>query len=55
MEEKEPKAEEEEAAYKAAIREFDRAWSRNVIKRANASRHISRLTKHYKAFQANAG
>lgn len=38
--------------YKAAIREWDRAWSKGVVKRNTASRHISRLTKKFQNFQA---
>lgn len=52
VEAKNPDAEVVERCYRAAIREFDRAKSRNVLKRNNASRHISRLSKRFNAFQA---
>jgi ribosomal protein S20 len=49
---KDPDAEVVERSYRAVIREFDRAWSRNVVKRENASRHISRITKRFNSFQS---
>jgi len=55
LEEKSPDAAKVTEAYQIAVREYDRAWSKKVLKRRNASRHISRLTKKYQAFQANAG
>lgn len=52
LEDKSPDATVVEAAYRRAIKEYDRAWSRNIVNRGHASRHISRLTKRFQAFQA---
>lgn len=55
LEAKTPDADAVEVAYRRAIREFDRAWSKGIVKRGNASRHISRLTKRYTAFKVAQG
>ncbi len=38
----------------AAVKEWDKAWSKGVVKRRTASRHISRLNLTWNKFQAGA-
>ena len=52
LDEKAPDPAAVEEAYRRAVREYDRAWSKKIVKRGNASRHISRITKRFQAFQA---
>jgi small subunit ribosomal protein S20 len=51
IEAKDPDSSVVERCYRSAIREYDRAWTRKVLKRENASRHIARLSKRFNAFQ----